>query len=117
MAEKTFVCRVDEIEIGTPYIAKVRNLSVGVFRIGDDFHALLNICPHKGAPLCEGPQCGTTAPVYEAQFIYHRENEIVRCAWHGWEFDIKTGESLVDRSCRARTFPVTVESGNVYVTA
>ncbi|TIW16731.1 MAG: Rieske (2Fe-2S) protein, partial [Mesorhizobium sp.] len=46
MGEKTFICRVDEIEAGTPVIAKVRSLSVGVFRIGETFHALLNICPH-----------------------------------------------------------------------
>ncbi|TIM32873.1 MAG: hypothetical protein E5Y69_23680 [Mesorhizobium sp.] len=94
MAEKTYICRVDEIETGTPYV-----------------------CPHRGAPLCEGPQCGTTAPVDQAQFIYHRENEIVRCAWHGWEFDIKTGAALVDPGVRARTFPVTVEAGEIYVTA
>ncbi|TIM16828.1 MAG: Rieske (2Fe-2S) protein, partial [Mesorhizobium sp.] len=75
------------------------------------------VCPHRGAPLCEGPQCGTTAPVEQAQFIYHRENEIVRCAWHGWEFDIKSGAALVDPSVRARTFPVTVEAGGIYVTA
>jgi nitrite reductase/ring-hydroxylating ferredoxin subunit len=117
MAEKTYICRADEIQVGTPFIARLRSLSVGVFRIGDSFHALLNICPHRGAPLCEGPQCGTTKPVDGAEFIYHRDNEIVRCAWHGWEFDIKSGEALVDPSMRARTFPITVEDGNIYVTA
>ncbi|WP_243767688.1 Rieske (2Fe-2S) protein [Paenibacillus agricola] len=25
-----------------------------------------------------------------------RDNEILRCPWHGWEFDLKTGEHLVD---------------------
>ncbi|TIU84904.1 MAG: Rieske (2Fe-2S) protein, partial [Mesorhizobium sp.] len=103
MAEKTYICRADEIQVGTPFIAKVRSLSIGVFRIGDSFHALLNVCPHRGAPLCEGPQCGTTAPVEGPEFIYHRENEIVRCAWHGWEFDIQTGAALVNPSVRART--------------
>lgn len=117
MAEKTYICRVGEVRAGTPHMATIRNLSVGVFRIGDSFYALLNVCPHRGAPLCEGPQCGTTAPVDDARFIYHRENEIVRCAWHGWEFDIKSGAALVDPSVRARTFPVTVEDGGIYVTA
>ncbi|TIR97690.1 MAG: Rieske (2Fe-2S) protein, partial [Mesorhizobium sp.] len=42
MAEKTYICRADEIQVGTPFIAKVRSLSIGVFRIGDSFHALLN---------------------------------------------------------------------------
>jgi nitrite reductase/ring-hydroxylating ferredoxin subunit len=117
VAERTYVCRADEIEPGAPYITKVRSLPIGVFRVGDSFHALLNVCPHRGAPLCEGLQCGTTAPVERAEFLYHRENEIIRCAWHGWEFDIRTGVALIDKAMRARTFPVTVEEGAVYVTA
>jgi nitrite reductase/ring-hydroxylating ferredoxin subunit len=117
MADKTLVCRVEDVMPGKPHIVRIRSLSVGIFRIGDDLHAMLNVCPHKGAPLCEGPQCGTTAPVDGAEFIYHRDEEIVRCAWHGWEFDIRTGASLVDPDVKARTFPVSIESGNVYVTA
>ncbi len=117
MAEKVFICRADEIKIGAPVIAKIRSFSVGVFRVGDSFYALLNLCPHRGAPLCEGVQCGTTAPVDGPEFIYHRDNEIIRCAWHGWEFDIKTGAALAAPGVKARTFPVTVEDGAVYVTA
>ncbi|WP_373502491.1 Rieske (2Fe-2S) protein [Aestuariivirga sp.] len=77
----------------------------------------MNVCPHKGAPLCEGPQCGTTAWDGGGKFISCRDNEIVRCAWHGWEFDIRSGASLVDPDVKARTFPVTVEGGNVFVLA
>jgi nitrite reductase/ring-hydroxylating ferredoxin subunit len=117
MAQKTYICRDDELKAGKPVIAKIRSFSVGVFRVGESVHALLNVCPHRGAPLCEGPQCGTTAPVDDFNFVYHRENEIVRCAWHGWEFDIKTGAALVNPTIRARTFPVTIEAGNIYVTA
>jgi nitrite reductase/ring-hydroxylating ferredoxin subunit len=117
MAEKNYICRVQDVSVGRPFIAKVRRFSVGVFRVGESYHALLNICPHRGAPLCEGPQCGTTAPVNERQFVYHREDEIVRCAWHGWEFDIKTGSALVDPEVRARTFPVLVEDDKIYVIA
>ena len=117
MAEKNLVCRAEDVTAGNPRIVKIRTLSVGLFRIGDDIHAILNVCPHKGAPLCEGPQCGTTAWSEKAEFISHRDNEILRCAWHGWEFDIRSGASLVDPDVKARTFPVTVEGGNVYVTA
>ncbi len=117
MAEKTLVCRAEEIVTGNPKIVKIRTLSVGLFRLGDEIHALLNVCPHKGAPLCEGPQCGTTACGEGGDFVYVRENEIVRCAWHGWEFDIRSGSHLVDPDVKARTFPVSVESGNVYVIA
>jgi nitrite reductase/ring-hydroxylating ferredoxin subunit len=117
MAEKHYVCPYDDLRQGQPHIVGIRGFTVGVYRVADSFHALLNVCPHRGAPLCEGPQCGTTAPVGDNAFIYHREGEIVRCAWHGWEFDIMTGASLVDPSVRARTFPVTVENGKIYVIA
>jgi nitrite reductase/ring-hydroxylating ferredoxin subunit len=117
MAQKHYVCPSDELRQGQPHIVAIRGFTVGVYRLADSFHALLNVCPHRGAPLCEGPQCGTTAPVGNQDFVYHREGEIVRCAWHGWEFDIKTGASLVEPSVRARTFPVMVEDGKIYVIA
>jgi nitrite reductase/ring-hydroxylating ferredoxin subunit len=117
MTEKNLVCRAEEIVPGFPRIVKIRTMSIGLFRVGDDIHAMLNICPHKGAPLCEGPQCGTTAWSESADFISHRDDEIVRCAWHGWEFDIRSGASLVNPNVRARTFSVTVEGGDVYVHA
>ena len=47
--------------------------------------------------------------------MYGREGEIIRCAWHGWEFEIATGRSLVDPRIRARTYPVEVADGRVYV--
>jgi nitrite reductase/ring-hydroxylating ferredoxin subunit len=117
MAEKNLVCRAEDVVTGNPRIVKIRTMSVGLFRVGEDIHALLNVCPHKGAPLCEGPQCGTTDWDGGGEFISCRDNEIVRCAWHGWEFDIRSGASLVDPDVKARTFPVTVEGGNVYVHA
>ncbi len=51
----------------------------------------------------------------ELQYVYGREGEILRCAWHGWEFEIETGRSLVDPRVRARTYAVEVEDGEVYV--
>lgn len=116
-AQMTFACKTEEVAPGAPRIVKIRNFTVGVFQIGETYHALLNVCPHRGAPICEGPVCGTTAPADGTEFTYHREGEIIRCAWHGWEFDIKTGASLVDPKVKARTFPVKVESGSVYVMA
>jgi hypothetical protein len=52
---------------------------------------------------------------YARECIYEREGRILRCAWHGWEFEIETGRSLVDPRMRAKTFPITVEDGDVVV--
>ncbi len=109
------VCPVDELGPGRRRIVDVEGRSIGVFNVDGDYYALRNGCPHKGGALCEGPVCGTTLTTEDRSFVYGREGEIVRCAWHGWEFDIRTGEAIADSRYRARTYPVVVEDGHVVV--
>ena len=45
-----------------------------------------------------------------------REGEILACPWHGWEFDLLTGESLSDPRIRLRRYPVEVEDDTIYIT-
>jgi nitrite reductase (NADH) small subunit len=115
MAEKHFACLVSDVPVGKAMIVRIRNRTLGVFRLPDGFAAVLNVCPHRGAALCEGPVCGTTDASAVGEFIYGREGEIIRCAWHGWEFDIRSGRSLVDPKVRARTFPVSVEDDRIFI--
>ena len=53
---------------------------VALFRLGDDFFALDNMCLHRGGPLCEGPI----------------ESDVVTCPWHGWSYEIRTGTMVQD---------------------
>jgi nitrite reductase/ring-hydroxylating ferredoxin subunit len=115
MASKHFACKAAEVPSDAAKIVTIGKLSLGLFKLSDGFHALLNVCPHRGAALCEGPVCGTTGQTDKTEFIYERAGELVRCAWHGWEFDIRTGEFLVDRSVRTRSFPVSLEGEDIYV--
>lgn len=122
------VGRVGEIPPGSRTIVDVAGRSVGVFNVGGTFYALRNACPHQGGPLCLGRIRGTTLPSAPGEYVYGREGEIIRCPWHGWEFDVTTGRTLVDparlRVRRydvtvepppAETYPVTVEEGLVVV--
>ena len=109
------VCDAAELEPGRRVVRRVDGLSVGVFNVGGRYYALHNRCPHRGGALCEGPVSGTAATTDDFVFAYEREDEILRCAWHGWEFEIATGRSLVDPRVRARTYPVEVENGRLYV--
>ena len=67
----------------------------------------------EGGPLCQGhiiPLIQSDGPGH-----YHltRHQEFLRCPWHGWEFDIRTGQSWCEPdSVRARTYNVTIELGN-----
>jgi nitrite reductase/ring-hydroxylating ferredoxin subunit len=109
------VCDAAELEPGGRRIVVVRGRSIGVFNVGGRFYALDNRCPHKGGPLCEGRLGGTTLPTREREFSYGLHGRILRCAWHGWEYDVTTGVALADPARRARTYPVSVEDGRVVV--
>jgi nitrite reductase (NADH) small subunit len=113
---RTFrVCGAEELGPGDRRVVDLGGRSVGIFNVGGSFYALHNRCPHRGGPLCLGPVTGTTAASEDFDYLYEREGRILRCAWHGWEFEIATGRSLADPKVRAKTFPVTVEDGQVLV--
>lgn len=108
------VCRDGEMADGERRVFKVGRRRVGVFRVEGRYVALHGGCPHAGGALCEGPLTGTTLPADEPYtYEYGREGKVLRCAWHGIEFDVETGRSLVDPRMRARTYPVTVADGAV----
>lgn len=105
-----------ELAPGERRIVQIEGRSVGVFNINGRFHALHNRCPHKGARLCEGRICGTTLSTENYSFEYGRDGELVRCPWHGWEFDIATGQALADPKVRVRAYPASVEDGQIVLT-
>jgi 3-phenylpropionate/trans-cinnamate dioxygenase ferredoxin subunit len=81
--------------------------SIGIFNIGGEFFALRNVCPHQGGPLCEGVLSGLVAPGTPGEYRYSGRKEVLRCPWHGWEFDVRTGRSYIDpERTRVRTYPV-----------
>ena len=108
---KHVVAKVGEIPVGERKIIEINGRSIGVFNVNGKFYALLNRCPHEGAELCLGTVTGLRQADKPGGYEYSRAGEIVRCPWHGWEFDIKTGQSWFDPSrVRVRPYPVTVES-------
>ena len=110
------VCAAGELEPGAQRIVRVRGREVGLFNVAGDLYALHDRCPHRGGSLCRGPLTGTTATDEDGRTpVYDRAGRILRCSWHGWEFDVTTGRALVDPRVRARTYPVEVVDGDVYV--
>jgi nitrite reductase (NADH) small subunit len=110
------VCAATELPRGERRIVEIAGRTIGVFNVNGRFYALGNACPHKGGALCAGRITGTALPTSERSFVYGREGEIIRCARHGWEFEIATGRALADPRVRARTYPVRVEAGEIVVT-
>ncbi len=106
------VASLGEIAPGDCKIVTVQGREIGVFNVGGEHFALINRCPHEGAPLCRGVLVGLAESDRPGQFRLVRQGEMLRCPWHGWEFDIRTGQSWCDPdSVRARSYAVTVEPG------
>jgi nitrite reductase (NADH) small subunit len=107
------VCRASELQPGEHRIVEIDGKSIGVYNLGGRYFALLNRCPHKGAPLCRGRTTGLISGPAPGEFAFERDGEILRCPWHGWEFDIPSGKSVFNpHKVRAKTYPVAIEPGD-----
>jgi 3-phenylpropionate/trans-cinnamate dioxygenase ferredoxin subunit len=106
------VAAAAEIPPGARKLVEVAGRSIGVFNIGGEFFALKNTCPHQGGPLCEGPLGSWIESRAPGDYTLRRPGEMLRCPWHGWEFDVRTGQSWWNpRRARVKVYPVAVESG------
>ena len=110
------VARADEVAPGTSRIVTVNGREIGVFNVKGEFFALANRCPHQGGSLCLGKIGGLVLSDGPGNYRVVRPGEFIRCPWHGWEFDIRTGQSWCDpKSTKVRAFQVTVEPGQELV--
>ena len=98
---------------GTRRLITINDRAVVVFNIEGEFFGLYNKCPHNGGSLAEGVLTGLLQSAEPGAYSYSKQGEIIRCPWHGWEFDVRTGQSFCRAiKARARPFPVKVEAGS-----
>jgi nitrite reductase/ring-hydroxylating ferredoxin subunit len=117
-----FVCKLAEFKDGDRRIVFVNDLEIGVFRHDGQFYAYSNTCLHQGGPACEGL---IIAKVEEritddrtSRGLYFSEQEIhFVCPWHGYEYDIRTGEFVGNRKQKLRKYPIVQKGDDVYVVA
>ena len=107
---------VSDIPPGGRKLVTVRGRPIAIFNLDGEFFGLLNRCPHQGGNLCEGILTGLVGATAPGEYTYTRKGEILRCPWHGWEFDIRTGQSYCDpEKIRTRSYPVEVSPGQTVV--
>jgi len=99
MAEFQTVCRVADLGDGEGKAVEVGKKLVAVFRLGEDFFAIDDVCPHMGASLSGG---------YVA-------DGIVTCPWHGWRFRLSDGTWADYKKVKIGSYPVRVQEGEVQV--
>jgi nitrite reductase/ring-hydroxylating ferredoxin subunit len=99
VSEFEAVARLDEIEPGSLACVRVREEELALARIGDEVYAVHGHCIHLQGPLCEG----------------RLDGYVLTCPWHGWQYDVRTGENEFDRAIKLETYPVEIEGGDVKV--
>lgn len=106
------VGKAEDLRDGDRLVADVGGREVVVFRQDGEFYALLNRCPHRGADLGKGRFQAQLTADKVGEIVFHGEDKYLACPWHGWEFNIRTGQSYFDPyGVRARPFPVAIENG------
>lgn len=110
---KYAVGRASDLRDGERMVVGINGREIVIFRRGDAFYGLLNRCPHRGAELCKGRFIANITSEAVGEYEFHGEDRLLACPWHGWEFDIETGQSYFDPTgVRARPYNVEVESGD-----
>jgi nitrite reductase (NADH) small subunit len=97
-------------------VARLGGRDVGVVAGPDGvLHGIRNRCPHHGGPLCLGT---VRERVKGGPGVYELAGRrVLRCPWHGWEFDLETGACLDEPSLRAAVYPARVKDGRVLIRA
>ena len=113
---KHVIALLKEFPTGSRRLVEAKGRLIAVFNINGEFFALANRCPHQGGSLYAGRLVGLLEAREPGCYRYSRRGEIVRCPWHGWEFDVRTGKSWCEpERVRARQFAVAVAPGAALV--
>ena len=103
---------VSEMPPGTRRQVTAGGRDIAVFNVDGTFYALKNVCPHRGAQLSAGTVVGSLTAPCAGSYEYDESQMFVKCPWHGWEFDLATGQSYCEPEReRVKPYAVTVERG------
>lgn len=94
------VGRVEDVPPGRGATVELEGgKEVALYNVAGRFYAVENFCPHRGAPLADGNLCGAS----------------VECDWHGWRFDLQTGQCLGRPGERIEAYEVRIEDGLIKI--
>jgi nitrite reductase (NADH) small subunit len=95
------VARVEDVPPGTVQAVRVGDEEIALAHCDGGFYATQGHCIHLQGPLGEGALKGC----------------VLTCPWHGWQYDVRTGENEFDRAIRLQTYDVEVADGEIRVRA
>jgi len=99
VGQKLRIASVDDVEPGNGLELTAAGRIIALFNVDGQFHAMDGICAHAGGPVAKGTLDGT----------------IVTCPWHGWQYEVRTGQHCLAPTICQESFPVSVEGTDVFV--
>lgn len=93
------VANKSDLNPGENKVVNANGTDVALFNVEGEFFAISNTCLHRGGPLGEG-------------FL---EGDVVSCPWHGWRFNVKTGQNVVMPNAKVACYKVKIEMNEVMV--
>ncbi len=99
MARLIKAAEVNDLTPGQGKLVQVGGLDIALFNVNGTYYAMGAVCPHEDGPLHEGVVDGET----------------IICPWHGYDFNVKTGECSLDSELRVTTFVVTSEGNDLFI--
>jgi nitrite reductase/ring-hydroxylating ferredoxin subunit len=114
-----FVAKVAELKDGDRRIVVDGKKEIGVFCKDGAYYAYSNYCVHAGGPACEGLIINKVVDIIAVDRTYQgqefSEEVHFACPWHGYEYDLKTGECVGDRRLKLRKFDVVQRGDDIFV--
>ncbi|HEV3275760.1 MAG TPA: Rieske 2Fe-2S domain-containing protein [Terriglobia bacterium] len=99
MTDFTKCASLSDLPPGACRTVEVSGRPVALFNVAGTVHCLANECLHRGGPLGEGTL----------------EGDVVTCPWHLWQYNVRTGENLIDPAVKVKTYAVQVDGDDVKV--
>lgn len=109
------VCSVDDLAPGERAAITVDGREIVVFNVDGEYRAYLNQCAHQAGPVCDGPLVDTVLPNDDGDPEPALDGYVLTCPWHGWEYDVRTGETIANVTQRLVAVDVAVEDRQVCV--
>jgi nitrite reductase/ring-hydroxylating ferredoxin subunit len=109
----------DEVLEGGRVVVDVEGIEIGIFRLDGKLYAWENRCVHVGGPVCQGTLMNRVVERLDEEKRslgddFGEELHIV-CPWHGYEYDVRTGEHPANPRLRLRPIEVEERGGEILV--
>jgi nitrite reductase/ring-hydroxylating ferredoxin subunit len=113
-ADNVVVCAAGELEPGAMAAARLGTMPIVVIRTSDgELHGLEDRCLHQGARLSRGRLLPAAEDDSVGRHRLEDAREVVKCPWHGNEYDVRTGCAVFDRRLALRRVRVVERNGLV----